>query len=381
MSLPKDTVPDRHADPLVASVMRAAEGEAPDCPDAELLGLYADRDLDRDAAARIETHVHDCARCQAIVAAYARSLPDAVAGGVDEAAGGWFAGWRWLVPAGSLAAAVVVAVWVGRGPADDVAELVRLRRGEGCGLLIQARPDAVVEATPRRKALSSSDGPTAASQAGLKAVRPPVTASTPGALARATEAPPAGTRAEAEAIAERMTRTRPAISDRSADRGTRPEAPPAAAKSAVAAAENRAAAPQETLVVSPSSPAAAAPAGRPAADVLGANDFRVISSNWRARDGQVERTRDQGRSWQRVAMPAGVRVVDVASPGGDVCWAIADEAVLRTLDGTTWVRTARPTSERLATVGAESATAATVVTATGAVFETSDGGRTWSRMR
>ncbi len=70
MSLPKDTVPDPHADPLVASAMRAAAaGQAAGCPDADLLGLYAEQALSGDAHTRLESHVQGCGRCQAIVAA------------------------------------------------------------------------------------------------------------------------------------------------------------------------------------------------------------------------------------------------------------------------------------------------------------------------
>ena len=64
MSLPTPPVPDPHADPLVASALRAADGgEAGACPDAELVALYAERELDGRAHADVEAHVHGCARC------------------------------------------------------------------------------------------------------------------------------------------------------------------------------------------------------------------------------------------------------------------------------------------------------------------------------
>ena len=135
MSLPtdplSDPLPDPHADPLVASVLRAA-ADAPTvgCPDAELLALYAERALDASDLALVQPHLDGCPRCQAVVAACVRALPDASepssapAGAFDTGARGrsWFADWRWLVPITSVATVAVVAVWIGRGPSDRVAE-------------------------------------------------------------------------------------------------------------------------------------------------------------------------------------------------------------------------------------------------------------------
>lgn len=126
-----DLLPDPHADPLVASVLRAA-ADAPTvgCPDAELLALYAERALDASDLALVQPHLDGCPRCQAVVAACVRALPDASepssapAGAFDTGARGrsWFADWRWLVPITSVATVAVVAVWIGRGPSDQVAE-------------------------------------------------------------------------------------------------------------------------------------------------------------------------------------------------------------------------------------------------------------------
>ena len=72
-----------HDDRLVRRAMRAAAGrERPGrCPDAELLGLYAERELGGDERPAVETHVAGCARCQAVVAAFVRSAPDCTVGG------------------------------------------------------------------------------------------------------------------------------------------------------------------------------------------------------------------------------------------------------------------------------------------------------------
>ena len=98
------------------------------CPDAELLALYAEHGLGAGDQALVEAHLDSCPRCQAIVAACVRALPEPTGAaphipGVspEGAASSWFAGWRWLVPVASVAAVAVVAVWIGRAPADDVA--------------------------------------------------------------------------------------------------------------------------------------------------------------------------------------------------------------------------------------------------------------------
>ena len=123
MSLPKDNPPD----PLVASVMRtAASGPASGCPDAELLGLHAEQALTGDERAAIEAHVAVCDRCQATLAAFVRSAPEPASApaGIGMASP-WWAGWRWLVPIASATAVVAVAVWIGRGPSNEVAEQAR----------------------------------------------------------------------------------------------------------------------------------------------------------------------------------------------------------------------------------------------------------------
>ena len=135
MSLPTDPLaelrPDPHADPLVASAVRAAaDAPAAGCPEAELLALYAERALSTSDLALVHPHLDGCPRCQAIVAACVRALPEGsepmseAAGAFDTGANvrSWFAGWRWLVPITSVATVAVVAVWIGRAPTDQVAE-------------------------------------------------------------------------------------------------------------------------------------------------------------------------------------------------------------------------------------------------------------------
>ena len=420
MSVPRNTVPDR-ADPLVASAVRAAAaGETAGCPDADLLGLYAERELHGDGHARIEAHVHACGRCQAVVAALARALPEGagVAAGVQDngEAGGfmaWFAGWRWLVPAASLTAVALVAVWIGRGPADEVAETERMQsaaadmsggvpgepdasremafvgeRGPGVREpLHPAAPAATAPSTnPAAERRATVDGSGAPARPGQRLARQtdarartepasPAPAGAPEVLGRTAEAPAGGARANTQAtvVADQPAEARPATSDLTTERDARQETVAAAkavtdtragsAPAAPARADERAASLAETITVTEASPAFRAAAGPVA---------------WRVTSGAVERTRDDGRTWRRVPTPAGLRVVAVSSPTPDVCWAVAADAVLRTTDGATWTRTARPTTLPLTGVVATSATSASVSTASSARFGTSDGGLTWT---
>ena len=389
MSLPRDTDRDPPADALLTSALSAADGvEAGDCPDAEVIGLYAERALAGAELRAVEAHVHTCARCQATVAAFVRALPDeaavagAVSGAAEASAGGgfaaWFAGWRWLVPATSLAAVALVAVWVGRGPADQVAESAR---GPAAVIETDLAAPAQAPAAPREAEAFVPRAP--ALEAGAQSAEATSArgAGVAGSGARAKSAAPDDeTRQHAVGQAVEQLADRAAANESA--RGVSPDARAAAASAATASTAREstatAGAPppapaptpvQETLSVSP---APAAPAARtPTFSAL-------VFSPWRALDGRVERSRDNGATWQRVATPAGVRVIAAGSPGGDICWIVVEDGVLRTTDGSTWTRTTRPTSEPLAGIVPVSAERASVFTASGARWETANGGRTWT---
>ncbi len=381
MSLPKDTERDPRADALLTSALSAADGvEASGCPDAEVIGLYAERELAGAELRAVEAHVHTCPRCQATVAAFVRALPDeaaeasgAVAGAREASAGGgfaaWFAGWRWLVPAASLTAVALVAVWVGRDPADQVAESAR-------GPAAMAETDAAVPAAPAAQSTQPRQA---------EAFVPPVSSSSQVAGAamadrRATSAPPMVARREvAGVLADRAAAANIAPSEKTAAGATRE----AAAEAAPAVAPV-----QEALTVTQAPPApparvdaSAEQRARPA-QTLGANDaaaFRVPTAvSFRLRAGAIERSLDQGATWQRAELPTGVTVLAIASPGPNVCWAVAADGVLRATDGATFTREPVPTAERLTAITATDAMRAVVTAASGARFATSDGGRTWT---
>lgn len=405
MSLPTHPVPDPHADPLVASALRAdRRAAAGSCPDAELLAMYAERDLLGSEQALVETHVHACARCQAMVAALVRALPEpaaAAAAEAERAPGGgfaaWFAGWRWLVPAASLTAVAVVVVWVGRGPADEAAVVAELGRAAGK----VADGDSFVQppATPAGEAAAGAQDRLALRRLDSAAGAPPSAAPTPDARerremaartlerasrARRGTAPTTAGAGETQAKAAADAAVRAEVSGlvassvaaREAAAGAQPLSPEQ--RAANETAPMRGAAAVASPPPPPPPPAAMAPAA-PARSADAAFRANLTAASWRVSRGVVERSQD-GVAWARVPPPAGVTIIAVASVSADVCWAITTDAVFTVTDGVTWTRTARPPAGPLTNVGATSARAATV-TAGSTRFVTTDGGATWAPVR
>lgn len=93
----------------VAAYLRGARPEDP-CPDAEELAVYAEGSESADERGHIDRHVAGCARCQAHMAALARSAPPLPPPRS-------ILPWRWFVPL-ATASVLVAALWLNqaRGP-------------------------------------------------------------------------------------------------------------------------------------------------------------------------------------------------------------------------------------------------------------------------
>lgn len=74
-----------------------------ECLDAETLAAWMDGGLDQRAVAATEAHVSNCARCQALVATFAKTLPQEIVAPARV--------WRWWM-APIAAGAVAVTVWM-----------------------------------------------------------------------------------------------------------------------------------------------------------------------------------------------------------------------------------------------------------------------------
>jgi Photosynthesis system II assembly factor YCF48/Putative zinc-finger len=125
-------------------------------------------------------------------------------------------------------------------------------------------------------------------------------------------------------------------------------------------------------------------AAAPAAMKLASGPIVIASpdrnSLWRIVDGKIDRSVDGGVSWQPRPLDATTPVRAGSAPAARVCWlAGAGGLVLLTTDGgDNWVRTAFPEPLDLVSIQATDALHATVTAAGGRRFRTADGGRIWS---
>jgi len=287
---------------------RAHEPTTADCLDAEQAAAWFEGGLRPAERSRLEAHVADCDRCQALLGAVAQTVPTASAE-TRSASMRWLG---WLLPV-AAAAAIVVAV--------------RLLPGES----ETASPAVPAEAVMADRADEAVPSPAAAELRDQARAEPPAPARQANELAKPA-APPA---ARAEETVGRMA--------------------------AQAAAE---AAPADALM-------AAIPSL-----VVPSSESGV---QWRVQASSIERTIDGGTTWERSALPTGSRIVAGASPSASTCWLVGRGGlVLLTTDGVTWRRVEFPDTSDLSAVEAADARTATVTTADGRRFGTTDAGNSWS---
>ena len=95
--------------------------------------------------------------------------------------------------------------------------------------------------------------------------------------------------------------------------------------------------------------------------------------------GSVERSADLGTSWQPVTIePNTIRITNGSAPAPSICWLVGrDGAVLLSTDGLKFDLVTPPAPVDLLSISATSARDATVRTADGRTFVTTDGGQTW----
>jgi photosystem II stability/assembly factor-like uncharacterized protein len=106
-------------------------------------------------------------------------------------------------------------------------------------------------------------------------------------------------------------------------------------------------------------------------------------THWRilaARD--LERSTDDGRTWERVAIDPPSSVTNGAAPTALICWLVGRAGVvLVTNDASHFTRLGFPETVDLSAVQATDALNATVTTIDGRTFVTADGGKTWTQKR
>lgn len=331
----------RQAAPALTAAPAAGDAA---CLDAEAVAAWMDGALTDDALRTAEAHVATCARCQAIVGTFARIevVPPAAAATVD-AAPAW-RGWiTWLASAAAVAVALVL--WVSRSPEPA------------------SRPQAPASVSARAEPPASQASPVDAPSA---PAAPPPTPRERTEDAAAARAPSA-----ASPVARNTTE------DRAAKTVSGPTAavaaPPAAAEPQLQAAQRfDAADARREQAAAPAAAASIAVAPLPAIDSPDPN------VRWRLGGSRVERTTDNGTTWQTVFQEEGVLLTAGSAPSPAVCWIVGRSGVvLRSTEGAAFTRVPFPNTQPLAAVTAADAESATVTTAAGETFVTTDGGGTW----
>ena len=410
-----DALKQRASAPQASSAHPPLESE---CPDAEVLAAYADHNLDGRQAARWENHFAACARCRTVLAVLAASdeqplasqevrqfgekvasatLPGTGATKETRPPSRFPTRWRWLAPAIGVAAGV--AFFFALRPAPRVAMPV-----PESGVKMAEAP-----ASNEPQQMAQANIPPAPPAAGQADARPSPNARpgfTPQQVQRRSAVDKASREAKNSAVGGRV-----APPEDSSAAGAKKSAPPGVAETRSPAPAIEAQAPPPPVFsdsaeasssarAKPSSPAAAA--GRPAAGnqvaALAMKTTPVIfasptgKSQWRiGAGGSIERSIDEGRTWQ--AQPSGVQtdLLAGAAPSDQEAWVVGRaNIILRTTDGTHWQRLSGPggatangvTSPRPSpdwvAITATDALHAAIVAADSRRFTTADGGVTWS---
>ena len=381
---------DRDHDQSMDHLLRRALSPEPDgaatrqCADAETLAAWADGSLSGEALARAEHHAAACARCQAMLAAMARTVPEITIPPRWQVLAA-----RWVVPI--AAAAIVLAVWV---------SVDRQRPGS----VAVKREPAAAEAEFRPVPKSMGAPPSSPS---LEA-NAPVARRRGGAIGGSQVPRSRNSAADSRLVAPEPDRK---VADaRDAERREArlsPLRPPLAAPGPTPApASPKPAAANETVQVTSAMPTAVSQSQSVAAkEALRSAAIDIISPEpafrWRLLPpGTILRSTNGGITWttqavrfagQKLAGDSGnLKVAELAPPitltsgsaaAREVCWiAGAGGVVLLSTDGTTWQRRPFPEPLNLTAVRAVDAKTAIVTTEDGRQFSTADGGATWSKI-
>jgi hypothetical protein len=367
--------PDR--DQTIDRLLAGRAARTPDdvtaaCLDADTLAAWADDALDAGALAAAEAHAAGCARCQAMLAAMARTEPLVPA---QAAAPWWKPAFRWAVPLTAAAAAVLVWAIVPQRDGGVAVRQVSENAETAAPPTVSTSPkeSAAVAAAPP----TSADNPSARREMQTLAEAKDVDLSRQSANLSRRSAEGTKTEGAKAEDANAADKKNPVSADaRTEALGRRADSPP---PSEVRAERTRAAA--ESAVAAPAAPAA------PMAKTFsfGAPETVIVSSNpasrWRIlQGGQVQHSADGGSTWQTQTTGVSETLSGGFSPLPSVCWLVGPKGiVLRTIDGRSWTRVGFPEVVPLASIRATDADSAVVTTEDGRQFATEDGGRSWQR--
>jgi hypothetical protein len=409
------------------------------CPDAEVVAAYAEHGLTEAETARWEGHFADCSRCQKIIAvlaaaddagverlsniAAASPAPPAARRSAAGNPAAWSSSlwrkpavWRWLVPVAGMASAA--GLWFALHQAPPRETLTSQKIGATAEAPQNGAGAAPAPSDENQIAQSNLPAPPALApppEARLRDKERPLAKSPTAAKkeeAEKQEAVSSAVQAPAARAAGRAAETR----EYDAKDNRLQPAPAAEPKSQVSDALSAAApaAPVAAPAPPPAPPLAGEggraarqdfdrAAGAPAPEQLKAfaqlvNPGIVFASPsrrvlWRAGSaGSIERSTDQGQSWQPQSSGVTADLLAGAAPSETVAWVVGrDGTILRTQDGGYWLRIAPPPGTQTAasktslpdwiSIEARDALYATITSRDLRRFATEDGGRTWVQLQ
>jgi hypothetical protein len=406
--------------------------------ESEALAAWAEGALDAGDEAAIERHLAECARCQEVAAAFARTAEPTATHQTTPATPAVVMPfrprrvWRWVAPIAAAAAATVVWIaWpprdsatVGVAPVDSIARVTpapempvprapaQTQQGQSAAEAkpaaqsgVAVLPDAPGRRSAKTAQATASPAPVTSPEP-VAAPPPPPPALPPPTPPAATPTPIIPTVTTPTPIAPPATTAPPPV----VVGGIAGGIPPATADAARRASQVALAQTPVAIVVAEfSSPrsemttmTAAAGGGTGAAGAAGgrgggggggrggagrgggaraAAESRAPTpamARWRVlASGAVERS-DDAVSWVPIAIDPPVVAIGGAAPSPTVCWLIGrGGVVLLSTDGRTFRRVTSPTIAEIVSIRATSAREASVTTADGRVLVTTDAGVTW----
>ena len=373
------------------------------CLDPEILAAWTDGELPARERARAEAHAAECARCQELLAALVRTVPDARPTGLEQAGiwrqrRFWLSRPEWVVPI-AAAACIVLAVATGlvlHNPMKPAAVPAAVERGkvveeprqetaraqsalprEETAPATPAKqpartPEGAAEKVQTLDRLRRDEGERSARFAGSRALPEPP----PPASASVATPPPSSSSSGA------MARERLADKVEEAKKGTQPNPsePPGELR---AEAQSTREADVARGARGATSAATPAPLFRAAAPLKSNRDIVSTDSKIRWRivsdsPGAVQRSADSGQTWETLRTGAPVILRAGASPSPAVCWLVGGNGVVVvTTDGRVWRRVDVPAAGDLVGITALDDKTATVKAADGRSYQTTDGGKSW----
>src|SRR6185437_5531783 len=403
--------PDKRPDKADTELLRQSLAHDPSssaangsCPEPEILAAYFERSLNAEETARCELHLSGCERCREELALMDRVGERAAVGGRFAGRRAWLWDWRWLAPV--AAALIIAAIWIAQRPLNPNREsqsrqpLVAMSQPSEPPMKESPARGAPRAAAPSSEVAQNRALDKAQNSLSREMAQPSTNekrrgiaafdarrdadanlqAKSAGARQSDSEERAARTETESKTLADALQTTPapPAANTRSAltgNAGGNVQAETGPNAQALKSKQQMGAPVKPNLYAQKDEKAAPAPSEIGA--LVRTSDPRVL---WRKQEKGILKSEDGGATWRQADLPvANARVVAVAAPSAQVCWLVGrDSLILLTTDGTHWESVAPPAKADFVQVVAENGTSATVASAEGLQFQTSDGGTHWN---